>query len=141
LWPDSFGEWARQVQDEGDVRAAAFQAARNHGAAGDRANDLAEQGEQHGLEQAAQHTATPGHFTSYAHFRNFVRRCPVNHVHDHFRRGRRLRQLEGADDMPAAEQAMGADDTEVVRQCWDNLDERERPLSADEVLHRATKLR
>jgi RNA polymerase sigma factor (sigma-70 family) len=128
LWPDSFGDWAQQLHEQGAVHAAAFQVARNCGAWPDRANDLAEQAEAHGLEQAALHIGTPGHFASYEHFRNWVRRCAVNHVRDQFRRGRRALQLDTAEAVPAPEQVMDAEETERVRQCWDNLDERDRAL-------------
>ena len=138
LWPDTFAEWAQRLQEEGAVHAAAFQEARNRGAQSNRAHDLAEQAEAHGLEQAAQHTSTPGHFTSYEHFRNWVRRCAVNHVRDQFRRGRRLRPLEDADVVPAPEQAMDAEEAVRVRHCWDNLDERDRDLLVRDFIQRRT---
>jgi RNA polymerase sigma factor (sigma-70 family) len=74
------------------------------------------------------HVVTPGHFASYEHFRNWIRRCAVNHVRDEFRKGRRVRPLEEADVAAAAEPLMDAEETRNTRQCWDNLNDRDRTL-------------
>jgi RNA polymerase sigma factor (sigma-70 family) len=129
LWPDSFGQWAQQLQQEGAVRAAARQTAGNYRASSGVANDLAEEAEQHCLAQAARHLGTPGYFTSYEHFRNWVRRCAINYIHDHFRRRRRERRAQqDPDTVPTAQPGMDEETAAQVRECWDNLSARERAL-------------
>jgi RNA polymerase sigma factor (sigma-70 family) len=129
LWPDSFDEWAQRLYEEGTAHGAAAQAARNYGASWDQANDLADEAVAHCLQRVAELFGnSPGHFSTYEDFRNYVRRCAVNSIHDHFRRARRSPQIEVPDVVPAPQKAMDEETAARIRQCWESLSERDRAL-------------
>ena len=130
MWPDTFGEWARRLIEERNVHHAAYALARNYRVCPARARDLADDAVQHGLSQAASCVDVPGRFASYAHFRNWVRVCAVNHVHDQFRHHAPALLAE-PDALPAPESEMDAEQARLIRASLDELAATDRALHWD----------
>jgi RNA polymerase sigma factor (sigma-70 family) len=126
--PGQFEEWAGRVLREGIGIGAVFLVYRRHGAAPERARDLAEEAVQEALARAARIPNVVARVEdSFDYFCNWVRRVAINHARSTLRRERRGRQLAEGEDVEAPP-TDPPEHVQVVRAFLEQLTQEERDL-------------